>query len=95
VDDVVRVAEALRISVGEPVLIGEKRAFVTPSIGISLYPHDARGSSQLLELADQAMYEAKRSGKNTIRMASELAAAVPAQAASAKPAPRSPVQVAR
>jgi diguanylate cyclase (GGDEF)-like protein/PAS domain S-box-containing protein len=78
VDDVVRVAEALRISVGEPVLIGEKRAFVTPSIGISLYPHDARGSSQLLELADQAMYEAKRSGKNTIRMASELAAAVPA-----------------
>jgi len=37
---------------------------VGASIGIALSPTDATNPSELLELADQAMYRAKRGGKN-------------------------------
>ncbi len=35
---------------------------VSPSIGLSFYPQHGEDSTQLLSAADQAMYEAKRSG---------------------------------
>lgn len=38
---------------------------ITVSIGIASAPHDTTDKHQLLFIADQAMYEAKRSGKNT------------------------------
>ena len=44
---------------------------VTISLGISIYPEDATTSSELLEKADQAMYWAKRLGRNQIRTATE------------------------
>ena len=34
------------------------------SIGLATYPYDGAGASQLLRAADQALYEAKASGKN-------------------------------
>lgn len=37
---------------------------VTASFGCALYPGDSRFSEQLLTQADQALYEAKRAGKN-------------------------------
>ena len=37
---------------------------VSTSIGVSLYPHHAVSSDELMQLADEAMYQAKRSGKN-------------------------------
>jgi diguanylate cyclase (GGDEF)-like protein len=36
----------------------------TISIGISTFPEDASDISSLIEKADQALYEAKRTGKN-------------------------------
>lgn len=41
-------------------------ASVTASIGVATYPHDARSSSDLLELADGAMYFGKRNGRNRV-----------------------------
>jgi diguanylate cyclase (GGDEF)-like protein/PAS domain S-box-containing protein len=38
---------------------------VTASIGISIFPGDGQSGEELLECADQAMYRAKRRGKNT------------------------------
>ncbi|MBN2965487.1 diguanylate cyclase [Sulfurospirillum sp. T05] len=38
---------------------------VTPSIGISFYPNDGEEYNVLIKKADSAMYEAKKSGKNT------------------------------
>ncbi|WP_430222538.1 diguanylate cyclase domain-containing protein [Paenalcaligenes sp. Me52] len=38
---------------------------VSASIGVSFYPSDATDPERLLQLADQAMYLAKQSGKNT------------------------------
>lgn len=46
----------------------EKRELfgITVSMGISCYPEDARTSTELLEIADKALYMAKREGGNCI-----------------------------
>ncbi len=41
--------------------------FVTPSVGISLYPIDGEQIETLIKQADFAMYQAKAAGKNTFR----------------------------
>lgn len=41
--------------------------YVTPSIGISVYPDDAEGVNRLINKADIAMYYAKKDGKNCYR----------------------------
>jgi len=50
-----------------PVEIGGHEIHITPSIGISQYPNDATDVNQLLKHADNAMYQAKDAGRNTIR----------------------------
>lgn len=45
---------------------------VTCSLGASIYPTFAETAQELIEQADEAMYEAKRSGKNCFRLANEL-----------------------
>ena len=47
-----------------PYALGEEQAFVSASIGITLYPDDARDIDDLLKHADQAMYAAKGAGRN-------------------------------
>ncbi len=47
-------------------------AEVGASIGASIYPSDGATASELLRNADSAMYEAKRAGKNCIRLFSDL-----------------------
>lgn len=41
-------------------LSGNKIDFVTPSIGIALYPEHASSATELIKAADQAMYQAKQ-----------------------------------
>ena len=45
-------------------LLGEEVIYISASIGITLYPHDAGDIDSLLKNADQAMYAAKRNGRN-------------------------------
>jgi diguanylate cyclase (GGDEF)-like protein len=40
---------------------------VSPSIGVARYPTDGRGAEQLVARADEAMYHAKRHGRNTFK----------------------------
>jgi diguanylate cyclase (GGDEF)-like protein/PAS domain S-box-containing protein len=48
--------------------------FITPSIGISLYPLDGSDVESLIQKADSAMYQAKENGKNNFQFFScELA----------------------
>ena len=49
---------------GKPYMLGEATAYVSASIGITLYPHDADNLTSLLKNADQAMYVAKGRGRN-------------------------------
>ena len=59
-----RVAEKCLTSLREPFHILEHELFVTGSLGISVYPQDAKDPGQLHRNADAAMYQAKARGKN-------------------------------
>ena len=41
--------------------------YVSPSIGVARFPADSRDGEELLARADEAMYHAKQSGRNTCR----------------------------
>jgi diguanylate cyclase (GGDEF)-like protein len=65
------VAERIRTTVeSTPVVIGhDKRVFVTASFGVATYGIDANGFDVLLAKADNAMYDAKKTGKNRVCLA--------------------------
>ena len=65
------IAEKLINHISMPVNIEGNTLNVTGSVGISVYPIDAKNSSALLKNADLAMYEAKSSGKNSCKFFSE------------------------
>ncbi|WP_175976842.1 EAL domain-containing protein [Burkholderia sp. BCC1047] len=67
VRDVGRVARKLLDEVGRAIDIGDRQIFVTPSIGISIYPDDGTAAEDLILLADQAMYGAKSRGRNVFQ----------------------------
>ena len=47
-----------------PISIGDETAKVGASIGIAVFPRDAGSEDALIGAADQAMYQAKQTGKN-------------------------------
>lgn len=59
-----RLADEIIAAVNLPVCIDGRDARVGASIGIALAPGAATTPSELMALADKAMYSAKRSGKN-------------------------------
>ncbi len=60
------VAEKIIESLAQTYRLGEDRAYVTASLGISIYPADAGDSANLLIAAERAMYLSKAEGKNRI-----------------------------
>ena len=46
----------------------KQKVNVTFSAGISTYPDDALNATELIRFADQALYAAKRAGRNTVKM---------------------------
>jgi diguanylate cyclase (GGDEF)-like protein len=61
------VAQELIDIVSLPITVQEQELFVTPSIGIAIYPQYGKDSESLIKNADMAMYRAKRQGRNTYR----------------------------
>jgi predicted signal transduction protein with EAL and GGDEF domain len=59
-----QVAEKLMTMFEQPFVVAEHELFVTGSVGISLYPHDAADVNMLVRNADVAMYQAKARGRN-------------------------------
>ena len=51
-------------ALSEPFFINDLTLQLSTSIGISLYPDDAENVVDLISIADYALYEAKRAGKN-------------------------------
>jgi diguanylate cyclase (GGDEF)-like protein/PAS domain S-box-containing protein len=58
------VAQNIITALGAPFALGDELAFVSASIGITLYPDDAAEIDSLLKNADQALYAAKDAGRN-------------------------------
>ena len=66
------VASRIREVLAAPFITEDgQRIEVSSSIGIACFPDDASNESELMRLADQAMYRAKSSGRNTIHVRSE------------------------
>jgi diguanylate cyclase (GGDEF)-like protein/hemerythrin-like metal-binding protein/PAS domain S-box-containing protein len=66
-EDIDRVAERIRASLAAPFITdGGKQLEISVSIGVSLYPEHAENANDLLSAGDEAMYAAKRSGRNRI-----------------------------
>jgi diguanylate cyclase (GGDEF)-like protein/putative nucleotidyltransferase with HDIG domain len=67
------VAERIRKNLLQEVIVHDDiQISVTASMGIASFPEDAQSQSQLLELADKALYLSKRLGRNQVHTASDL-----------------------
>jgi diguanylate cyclase (GGDEF)-like protein/PAS domain S-box-containing protein len=60
-----RVAKRILNEFSTPFEVYSDEFYVTPSIGISIYPTDGTDEEALIKNADTAMYQAKDRGKNT------------------------------
>lgn len=58
------VAEKILAIFSDPFEISGREYFITPSIGISMFPKDGRDPNVLIMHADTAMYRAKANGRN-------------------------------
>jgi len=64
VGNVDRIAQDIVDVLARPFDLGGELAAVSASVGVALYPADARDLSELLSYADQAMYASKNAGRN-------------------------------
>jgi diguanylate cyclase (GGDEF)-like protein len=62
-----RMGGRLLRSLRRPIAIGERRICASASIGVSAFPRDATDVHGLALRADQAMYQAKREGRDALR----------------------------
>lgn len=58
-----RVADKIRAALQQPIYIGQHTLQITPSIGVAHYPEHGASTDQLMAQADEAMYVAKRAGR--------------------------------
>jgi diguanylate cyclase (GGDEF)-like protein len=66
--------EAVQSAFMKPFNVNGMELLITTSIGVSLFPDHGHDCSELLRKADQALYLAKESGKNTHQMYNEILA---------------------
>lgn len=60
--------ERILKSISQPMHFGGNTLAISASLGVTLYPEDNASPDTLLRHADQAMYLAKRSGRNRFRL---------------------------
>jgi diguanylate cyclase (GGDEF)-like protein len=65
-NDALDMAERIRAGLSEPVAIGNGRLVVTASVGVVMTNDGSTSPAALLRDADNAMYEAKRSGRDQV-----------------------------
>lgn len=71
ISDAPTIAERIRMSLGKPFITeNETELNITTSIGIALFPDHASNERDLLRVGDEAMYRAKKTGRNKVEMIS-------------------------
>lgn len=64
-DDLILVAQDIIKDINKPfMLAGNNEVFIGTSIGISIFPNDAKDAENLVTFADAAMYRSKQNGRN-------------------------------
>ena len=72
------VAEHIIKELTNPFHFNQQELYITPSIGISLYPKDGQDVGSLMKHADAGMYMAKKQGRNNYRFYTSSATAATA-----------------
>ncbi len=67
-EDAIHIAQEVIDKIREPVRLDGKDVSMSVSIGISVYPDDADAVDDLIGLADEAMYTAKRQGPGRFQL---------------------------
>lgn len=67
VEETVPVVQKIIKSVSQPFIFQNAEAFITSSIGVSVFPADGEDPDTLIQNADRAMYVSKSEGKNNYR----------------------------
>jgi len=77
-----QMAERVRKLVGKTVVarVGGTELMVTLSIGVSSFPEDTKNKADLVTMADNALYQAKRLGRNRVCLHRDIKDAEPAPA---------------
>jgi diguanylate cyclase (GGDEF)-like protein/hemerythrin-like metal-binding protein/PAS domain S-box-containing protein len=85
-DDAVRVAERILASLAQPFVSADGQGLsVSASIGVSFYPDHAHTERELLHAGDEAMYLAKKAGRNRIVRSERVTDARPLQRTDEEP----------
>lgn len=66
----VEIAERIRKTVqNTPIILSDQSTInITVSIGVSSYPNPVKNYNELIEKADEALYEAKKAGRNRVAL---------------------------
>ena len=67
IHEVEEIVDHIREAISEPYIIADSELFVSPSIGISVYPFSDDDAESLINKANSAMHKAKSTGKNIAR----------------------------
>ncbi len=59
-----RICHDITTKLSQPLILNNETVYIGASIGIALYPQDSESVDDLYKYADQAMYDAKRAGRN-------------------------------
>jgi diguanylate cyclase (GGDEF)-like protein/PAS domain S-box-containing protein len=71
-----QVAKRILNEFSNPFEVNSEEFYVTPSIGISIYPTDGNDEETLIKNADTAMYQAKERGKNNYQFYSIISGGI-------------------
>jgi diguanylate cyclase (GGDEF)-like protein len=66
--DALDVASKALAALREPFRVHQQELYVTPSIGIAVYPEHGNTAQMLITRADAAMYNVKKGGRNDVRV---------------------------
>jgi diguanylate cyclase (GGDEF)-like protein len=72
--DAVHMAEKVLAAIREPANVRGSDIQVSASIGVAVFPDDGTEAETLVKHADRAMYDAKLSGRNQLKLAAGLSA---------------------
>ncbi len=64
INSIKRISHEIIRHLAEPFNLNDENAYISASIGITQYPIDSEVVEDLYKYADQAMYDAKRAGRN-------------------------------